>query len=529
VRERIVENWLTSTTERGYQIPFTQILTLEGHRVLSISKHGQMEQGKDIITIDAQGTPCAYQLKSGNINLQKWRNIEPQIHELVELPPEHPSIDKAAPFKAYLVTNGEVEDTVRRLIDDRNSWWQSKGLPSVSLLTKGDLLRKFADAHESFLPEEAIGLRDFLELYLANGRDFVDKDKLAAFLEALLLCDSLNESNERLRQRVASAAVIMQCLVAPFEREQNHVGILEGWMMFCAYVLALAEKSSLPDEFWCPTVDIVIQRVREQLTDLKTEFLGRENYIEQPALGDGGVVYKARLTLVLGWLCANELLGKSRAYDGDYDGALLRIIEQKFKEWFWYWGESCTPYLLMVSLFVQVVNPVLSWKIILDMLIEQCNGHARESEAFLANPYLPVDRIIETRMPFQQNSVNREEFSGPAYHLATLVYYATMLGKRTSLNELWKKLSKIHITEYEPKHKWHYFIWRSNEGSYHDGFLSMTQSWSELKKLATKMEGTLPRALYKHPEFLFYLLLVYPHRLTSEAFRLLYASSSQAR
>lgn len=63
--ERVVENWLTSITERGYQIPFTQILTLEGHKVLYVSKHGQMEQGKDIITVDAQGHPCAFQLKSG--------------------------------------------------------------------------------------------------------------------------------------------------------------------------------------------------------------------------------------------------------------------------------------------------------------------------------------------------------------------------------------------------------------------------------------------------------------------------------
>jgi len=76
VIERIVENWLTSANERGYQIPFSQVLMLEGHTVLYVSKHGPMEQGKDIITIGPDSVPCAYQLKAGNINLETWRRIE---------------------------------------------------------------------------------------------------------------------------------------------------------------------------------------------------------------------------------------------------------------------------------------------------------------------------------------------------------------------------------------------------------------------------------------------------------------------
>jgi hypothetical protein len=487
-----------------------------------------MEQGKDIITLDAHGGPCAYQLKTGNINLQKWREIEPQIHELVEAPPVHPSIDKTAPFKAYLVTNGEVADTVRHLIDARNISWQSKGFPSLYLVTKGELLRKFADAHESFLPEGIPNLKNFLELYLANGRDFVDKPKLAAFLEELLLHDSANTPNERLRRRIASAAVITQCLIAPCEREQNHVGIIECWVVFCAYVLALAEKTTLPNEFWTPTFDLIIQRICEQLDDLKAEFLTKKNYIEQPGLGDGGVVYQARLTIVVGWLCAYELFRMTNSNGWAYDRTLLGIIQQRFKDWFWYWGESGTPFQLMASLFAQIADPDLSWKIILNMLIEACNEiNSKDNEIFLANPYIPVEKIIDTRMPFRQHQLNREEFGAFGYHVATLVNYAAMLDKRTALNELWKKLSKIHIREYKPKHGWHYFIWRSNEGREVGRFLDRTQSWSQLIELAAKREDTLPRILYDNPQFLFYFLLVYPHRLTPEAFRLMHEKVSK--
>ena len=43
---RIVENWLTSATERGYQLAFCQLLAAEGEELLYIATHGPFEKGK---------------------------------------------------------------------------------------------------------------------------------------------------------------------------------------------------------------------------------------------------------------------------------------------------------------------------------------------------------------------------------------------------------------------------------------------------------------------------------------------------
>lgn len=67
-----------------------------------------MEQGKDIITIDKSGNYCAYQLKTGNIDLPKWREIRPEIEELIQLPIIHPSIVKG---KVKLPSLGESNFT----------------------------------------------------------------------------------------------------------------------------------------------------------------------------------------------------------------------------------------------------------------------------------------------------------------------------------------------------------------------------------------------------------------------------------
>jgi hypothetical protein len=480
-----------------------------------------MEQGKDLITKAPDGVPCAYQLKAGNINLETWRDIQPQIQELVELPIAHPSINKDIPFRAYLVTTGEIDDPVRRWIDDRNMSWSSKGLPTVNIIAKGELLREFIDAQEFSLPNVS-NLRDFLELYLADGKDFLNKDRFEIFLNAIIFRDEGNQNLNKLRT-IAAAAVTTQCIIAPFEREQNHVAILESWTMFCAYVLALVEKERVAERFWRPTYDIITQRIHEQLEDLKNEFLTRKNYIEQPALGDGGIVYKARLTIVLAWLCALELSSRKGHTDYVLDKGLLSTIESKSKEWLWCWGESATPYLLMLCLFAEAAgSDSTAWNILLDELAEICVANVLDdSENGFADPYTTVNDIVASKIPATATPSDRKKVMRISYHLVSLVYHATRLDRRIALNELWKMISKICLCEYVPTNKWHYLLWRSNEGGEKPpSFFDRTQSWSGLKKAATMNDGSLPDILYQNTDFVFPFLLVYPHRLTPEVLRI---------
>ena len=101
--ERAIENWLTNTNERNYQTPFCQVLMHKGQRVLYLSSHRPMEQGKDIITQDVNGDYNAYQLKTGDIDLRKWRDIRGEIEELIQLPIVHPCVNKNTRHRSFLV------------------------------------------------------------------------------------------------------------------------------------------------------------------------------------------------------------------------------------------------------------------------------------------------------------------------------------------------------------------------------------------------------------------------------------------
>jgi hypothetical protein len=89
--ERIVENWLSSASERSFQIPFCQLLSAQGEKLVYIASHGQFEKGKDVITELPDGRIRAYQMKGGDIKLAQWRDIDKQINNLVELPVDLPA------------------------------------------------------------------------------------------------------------------------------------------------------------------------------------------------------------------------------------------------------------------------------------------------------------------------------------------------------------------------------------------------------------------------------------------------------
>src|SRR6478752_2388270 len=98
------------------------MLAAKGHRILHSSRHTALELGKDVLSIDPNGTPMAYQLKGnpgGRLSLLEFRKIEAQLHELATLPIEHPSVGSGR-HRAFLVTNGRVEEDVQGAIQRFN-------------------------------------------------------------------------------------------------------------------------------------------------------------------------------------------------------------------------------------------------------------------------------------------------------------------------------------------------------------------------------------------------------------------------
>lgn len=195
-------NWLTSASERSFQIPFCQLLSTQGEQLLYIATHGPFEKGKDVITRAPSGRLRGYQLKGGDIKSAEWREIKGQINNLVEMPIKLPSIQGNEWHEPFLVTNGRIEDTVLDYINTENEGWRMRQFPfPLRTLEKSALVHQFTEVHGSFLPKESRDFRAMLSLVLRDGRAPLAKAQFSAFLET-----TLELYNEKLQKRDISSA-----------------------------------------------------------------------------------------------------------------------------------------------------------------------------------------------------------------------------------------------------------------------------------------------------------------------------------
>lgn len=514
--ERVIENWLTNSNEIGYQVPFCQYLISEGYNVLHLSSHGQMEQGKDIISLDANGNPCAFQLKSGNIDLAKWRQIKGEIDELIEIPINCSGVDKTVQHRTIFVTNGTISDPVRRAIDDLNPVNIRRGFSELEVITKMDLLKRFLEVHNVFLPREPSDFKLFLELLLSNGYEQIDKKATAKFLESILFVGK--QTKNELKRKIASGLLLTKYLMKTYEDQSNHISIIEGWTLFCGYLFALVEKFDLEEKYWKQSYDLIMHLIADQFDLLKDEFFSRTNYIENS--WDGGIIYRSRLTIVLGWLSAFELFMKHTDNEYAIDQRILEYIK-RYKNDIWYWGESATPYFIEMSLVgYQLGDDAFSNDLLIDLVAKiMVENVSREGKGF-PNPYYSAEQVLTYLFNFPDKELASDSFLGSSFHVSAIIDMLVRRNRRTSLSEVWRNVSKLLLCEFKPDQPWKFLTWICLEGKQVDVFYDRPQSWKKLRDQANDYSvPELPKLLLNNP-FSHLFLVCYPHRLTRESIKL---------
>ena len=106
----VVENFLNALNEREFDGPLLSLLASQGFYDIHFI-HGSFEFGKDVIAKKAdpetgQVRQYSIQSKAGDIGLNEWRQIRPQLEECEYNTLAHPSFSSELPRVAVLVTTG---------------------------------------------------------------------------------------------------------------------------------------------------------------------------------------------------------------------------------------------------------------------------------------------------------------------------------------------------------------------------------------------------------------------------------------
>jgi hypothetical protein len=514
VIERIIEDWLINVNERQYQLPFCQLLEAEGETIVYISTHGQMEQGKDIISVCDKGTEIrAYQLKAGRLNLSAWRKIRSEIVELVEYPIEHPSLKSKKHHTSFLVTNGTAADTVINAIKSENKSWRRRRCGQLQLITSNELVARFVKAHGRYLPNTPENFALFVDLLGKTGTAPLDKEMFSTFLETVLPLNLKRPVFREIQRAIASAVLLTTYIVQRSEHARNHWAIFEAWVMLGAYILALQQKYELPDQWWTGSFDLTEMAAVQALENLYKECKHNEQMFTQGSPLIDGYFYRARITILIGLL--SSLSFYYRLKINSWDGhEFIRDFIQWYRPYIKLWGESGVPYLLLGTIVLeQSGDHTMACRLIASMIDSICKANGSKGNG-TASPYYGPEAALRPQVGLGRPI--SESFTGHAYTVEPLILWAARRGMRLQLEQLWPSITRIHFVHFTPAEKWEYFRWRARSGVLHTKIPDAPQSWAKLVQEAYLPPRFIPSALLAKPEFAAFFALVFPQRISSE-------------
>lgn len=504
---------MTKTNELGYTLPFAEVLVSQGHAVIHISKQNAFEQGKDLISIDPSGRVYGYQLKGANITDHRWfREVKPEIDKLRDLPIIHPSIPAGTRHTSVLVTNGMIDDTVRRAITDMNNgpWKRAK----LQTIVRGQLVRQFVDASAAFVPQQLDDYRAFLDLFFADGSGFIDDEKLSALFEHVLDLHTRNVTPIARKRNIAAAILYGSYAMSSAASAQNHVACLHALARLTGYVFAAVERYALPKALWSDSIKLLLDTIATHAQQLETEMLngGYDNLCRD--IWDGSIAIFRRQA-AFDALVAFKLFQLLRRDDQWRSIDLQQLLPWNIKGQV-LWGESAVLALVLRFLLFHALAPgdarpfdLLSGPL---NALADANGPDFNPQALLS-PYFNLDTAVQYVTDTLPEPIN-ESFRGHSYTIGSLIDLLARYDQRQTLEALWRRITYVAHVEYQPARKWEYFRRRGASGREVSLYPKQTQSWAELKQGAAQVvPRDIPKMLLTHPEFLPFFLLAYPHHV----------------
>lgn len=519
--ERVIENWLDKSTEREYEFGFSQVLISKRYKIVSKSSHGPGEHGKDLVCADLAGRYHAFQLKTGNINLEYWRRIRGEIVELIELPIEHPNVPPATQFTPYLVTNGQISSDVRHQIVQYNAQWLVRSGRQLELIERGSLLQDFLELHKTLLPVDPVDFERFLRLFLADRLEFLDKAQFSKFLEKLLpLGETLPRA--RLSRVFSSTAVLAAYVLSSYSKTRNHLAQIERWILTVSHLLLLAEAYPTYKAIWQRTLALCFETWDRATTALAGEALASPNWAEGDLLTDS-LVISYRSVILAGYLSAYALLLAKRDQErGVRDEIFLRVLRSVREQRLFFWGESASPFFYAVLVLLQSRGEEgLACQLAASLISRISHESKLGRVPGVPDPYCTPDELTRQYVLGEDVLPDNVSFAGRSFTLKVFVEFLARRERKRSLKSLWYGITGVDSAEFTPRAPRELFRWRNRDGALVIRRWKRPQEWQELYDRATSIPDARNLLSANYPEYLLPFVMAYPHRLTADTARLI--------
>lgn len=507
--ERVVENWLTSATERTYQEPFSQLLLVEGFDVLQGPVHHPFEHGKDIIAVDPHGRLCAFQLKTGDLSLAGIRSIQDQLLTMISTAVSYPGKHQGSPAeRAVLVTNGNLSPHARDHLRAFNEANTARDLAQIELVEKESLVGRFSKVQSGLVALD--DLKNLLELLTADGRGPFMTSRLLGLLQGAL--DAPKEGASATRRTIASGLLATAYAATSWGEARNYLAVAEAWLAGALGILRAAEAQSLDSEVWTPSYELAFSAARSAVNEAVIEACSREDLLVEDITEC--FVYSTRALEVCGWASAFFL--SERALQPQAPGTdLVEDLLRREHTYIRVCGEAGAPLLFVIAKALEKLgNPSASTSLVAGWLgtLALLNRPTRSGElsAALPNPYTPLQEAVLLPYGLGTSQIPMERFEGRSYTAHQALDWLARRDLRGPVEELFPGISRLLLVDVQPSEL---LSLSDDSAKTVMRALPCPSSWAGIHRDALAAASrNLPATIDEHPEIIPYLGLVLPHR-----------------
>ena len=545
MQERLIEHWLDSVNERGYQSAFLQMLIGEGYGVIHSTRHGPIEFGKDVIATAEDGTHCAFQLKGdpgSRLTLSKFRSMQEQITELVEVPIKYPGLAGNEPHRSFLVTNGEIEEEVQVQVGLLNEGYARRGLGSLSLIGRG-LLLKWSIAHATdFWPQGFSIQEKLIRLYNEDGNAPPRFDLISAGLDEIL---RLSGSPDQLPatefdRRAISAGLFAGFTLRNYTQARNHVAIAGVQAALFAHI---ASAESRHERYGSKRVALVLAAARNSFLDairgLADELADRmadridgqsgegadpnKLFLEEGGMLANHFLWRARALRTMSLLAIGEIARKrdGTEWSQSHGRIVDTLVRRRPTHTLDVWGEAAIPQVL-AWVWSRPVGSAPGVEVQLVRLI--CRSNLSREDGYIPDPYHLAEEVIRNRigstMPIGRGKVTEATQGRSSYMALGLFQCIVRRNLKQTAKSLWPDLTKLEHKSMMPDGPWAFALWRTDNGVNEDRQIGPRGEWSVIQNEAAETATPcVPPSLQKDPVMLLAFITFFPHRTLSEVLR----------
>jgi len=515
-----------------------------------------IEFGKDVISIDPEGVPCAFQLKGNpgsRLTLSQFREIKPQIDELVEQRIAYPGIPQIA-HKCYLVTNGEIEEEVQRSVDDLNIGYTNRGFhpnTRLHLISRGILLDWAVKHASTFWPESYSVQEKLIKLYNEDGNSSINLDIITQGLDEILKLstDVPKLSTLEVERRQISASLFVAFAIRNYLKEHNHIAVAGAYAaLFVGLKCALQRHQTKKTRRNTISSETAREGFLAAAIDLADEFGGKVDQIEaarDPT--DKDIDYN--VAFLIGNPLSNHFLWRTRALTTAailslVDIEILRSPEKTLLSAqaqraikiftkpgnvaFQIWGEGAIPQLLCLIWNWHNRDPTLKANFAEYQLLNILASDAlSEAKGYIATPYHSDEDSIRDQigsvLGLDRGPVEKETPKHSSYFAEQLFYCFVRSNLKSYAKALWPQITRLTHISFVPQNSYEYCLWRIDKGDNQTRFLERRQRWSDIQTKASNIATpNIPAGLREDPLMLLAFTVFFPHRALPEVISFLH-------